>query len=661
MDYSFLKKTNTTTIAPKLDYSFLLPKKSVKKETIPTKTKINTLPDFLGGGSYNSAIGQPNTLVKTPRDYAGVSEAIDKERHHIIPVEFGGDSTMDKNIVSLGEKAHARITKGEAKISSDYKSGKIDLPEARVKIMGLLQKEQDEAKGITQSIAGNILNSFKNSFVKPFTAEGRKEAMGKSFQEQAGTLDTASKIASEVTGKEINPKNYNESFKALSQEDKNLISAKLQEKQTERGASIATAPVRFTAGSLASLATSYALEKADANLKYTPKTDAEKLIIGETEIQRLTKQEDLYGIVARVAGIPTALILGAVLENPFIKEIGVGTLVKETIEKQIAKGESKLLAKLGGEEIIKMIDDGIKIGVKEGKIAEKEALKATESIKGLRVVEENPIVKESLKTEEVPIRKLKSIEGDRELAQQEFKTGKKSMTDLPVLVRKEVDGSLTVLDGNGRIVQAENAGKKTIKITTDETLYRKLTETKEPVYKPTIAPSAVPNRIQNSAISKGLKDTFGNTFEHDIITFEDQALKVGEIIDQDPEKAIRIALGQELPDNGALPESVLMAVVKQAEKNGDAELLIKLAEAEHGVAQEASILGARIKMYDQQLEDEAFRNINKVVEGRKSLFESKKGSLAKAKTSEVESIKKEIAKVKATKDEWLDFVNSIEC
>jgi hypothetical protein len=50
---------------------------------------------------------------------------------------------MDKNIMSLGNEAHDRITKGEKEISRDYKYGNIDLPEARLKMMGLLQKEID--------------------------------------------------------------------------------------------------------------------------------------------------------------------------------------------------------------------------------------------------------------------------------------------------------------------------------------------------------------------------------------------------------------------------------------------------------------------------------------------------------------------------------------
>jgi len=50
---------------------------------------------------------------------------------------------------------------------------------------------------------------------------------------------------------------------------------------------------------------------------------------------------------------------------------------------------------------------------------------------------------------------------DRKLAEQDFEAGKKSMTDLPVLAKKNDEGKLQVMDGNGRILQAEADGLET--------------------------------------------------------------------------------------------------------------------------------------------------------------------------------------------------------
>jgi len=77
---------------------------------------------------------------------------------------------------------------------------------------------------------------------------------------------------------------------------------------------------------------------------------------------------------------------------------------------------------------------------------------------------------------ETDISKLNSIDRDRPSAIKDFKAGKVSQTDLPVLARKEADGTYTVLDGNGRIVKAQSEGKSTVPMTTNEAEYRKLTE-----------------------------------------------------------------------------------------------------------------------------------------------------------------------------------------
>ena len=127
--------------------------------------RVVTLQEFLGGGSYNQ--GKPNELIKTKRGDAGVDSVAGSEKHHIIPVEFGGDSTMDKNIMALPEDVHNKITGAENLISNNYKSGKISLPEARLKMMSLVQSELDKAKGMKQGVAANYLGAVKDTVVSP--------------------------------------------------------------------------------------------------------------------------------------------------------------------------------------------------------------------------------------------------------------------------------------------------------------------------------------------------------------------------------------------------------------------------------------------------------------------------------------------------------------
>lgn len=601
---------------------------------------------------------------------------------------------------------------------------------------------------IKQSI--NSLNQDRLAYKavnKTLTPDQQYQKSNPYIMEQA-------KAASKAIGKEIKPENYLEEYKNFTKEEKDLTQAISKENKAEVSAQIATAPIRFLAGYPAAAITSYALEKADSNLKYTPKTDAEKLIIGDYEIQRLMKSDDLYGVIGRGAGLPTAALAIAIIENPFIAGTGIGGLIKNTFKKQIEKQGEKYLAKIGTKEIIRIADESIKTERLAGKITEQEAIKASESIKGLRVKTvkptepqikpqepagdvldpkttkplvpseiakiETPTVKkpvvESIRKKIAyniePDTKTKLLLKENKVGVEElpfdnkgnitlyregpatpgkltsYSLGKKWEGQTPSIVNKndiiintnspelsklynntykapeELSANLSALDkfknleGEIMVIQPKVEVppiKQTIEYIPEEKpidLRKKITT------KPLIAKSSVPTRIQDSAISKGLKDTFGETFEHDIITFEDQAKKVGQILDEDPEKAIRIALGQEAPTNGALPESVLMAVVKQAEKKGDIELLRRLATEEKGVAQEASLLGARIKMYDQQLEDNAFKNIRDVAESRKKSF---KGNLKETKNKEIAKIKEEIKKVKPKKDEWLEFISSITC
>ena len=151
----------------KPDYSKFLTspvKEEINKAPGEDKIKISALPGFLGGGAYNTIINQPEKLATSTRAYAGVQSEEGKDRHHIIPVEFGGSSEIDKNISKLDEKAHARITDAQFKISQDYKAGKLDLPEARLKMMTALQKELDAQKGVKQGVFDNLLGGIKETF-----------------------------------------------------------------------------------------------------------------------------------------------------------------------------------------------------------------------------------------------------------------------------------------------------------------------------------------------------------------------------------------------------------------------------------------------------------------------------------------------------------------
>ena len=177
-----------------------------------------------------------------------------------------------------------------------------------------------------------------------------------------------------------------------------------------------------------------------------------------------------------------------------------------------------------------------------------------------------------------------------------------------------------------------------------------------------VAKPSIPQRIKAESIKSGLEDAFGDIEYYNKVSVKRQAEETAKLINEDYDRAIRIAMGQENAPGDLLPESVLIGVKNQAIKTGDTELLINLATAEGGVARESTVLGQRIKMLDEGLEDDAFRNIKKVVSERRNNYQKKTGkSVDKAIKQETDKIKEAIKKSAPKKDDWLDFVNSITC
>ena len=160
-----------------------------------------------------------------------------------------------------------------------------------------------------------------------------------------------------------------------------------------------------------------------------------------------------------------------------------------------------------------------------------------------------------------------------------------------------------------------------------------------------VAKPSIPQRIKAESIKSGLEDVFGDIEYYNKVSVKSQAEETAKLINEDYDRAIRIAMGQENAPGDLLPESVLIGVKNQAIKSGDTELLINLATAEGGVARESTVLGQRIKMLDEGLEDDAFRNIKKVVSERRNNYQKKTGkSVDKAIKQETDKIKEAIKK-----------------
>jgi hypothetical protein len=188
-------------------------------------------------------------------------------------------------------------------------------------------------------------------------------------------------------------------------------------------------------------------------------------------------------------------------------------------------------------------------------------------------------------------------------------------------------------------------------------------DVKNLTYEPTTAKASIPERIKTETLAQGLQADFSGISEYDKVNFKDQAERVNQIIENNPDQAVNIALGKELPTNGALPESVFIAVKNQALKDGNVELLRRLATEEGGVAKESTILGQRIKMLDEKKTEDAFSQINKVVKERQKVKDKnlKDENPTKTKSDIKNKLKEKVSKEKPNKYDWNKLIEEIAC
>lgn len=161
-------------------------------------------------------------------------------------------------------------------------------------------------------------------------------------------------------------------------------------------------------------------------------------------------------------------------------------------------------------------------------------------------------------------------------------------------------------------------------------------------------------RVEQTAIEKKLTKELGELPQYKTMNMKEQANKAAALINSDPEKAFRVAMGQELPPAGLTKESVFKAVEGSITTPEDA---VRLANSP--LVGEASELGQRIKSLDVKTSESPVESIRQVINARTKAIEGKAGSVEKAITKTTEEIKK---KVKVpNKYDWSAFVESIKC
>lgn len=168
--------------------------------------------------------------------------------------------------------------------------------------------------------------------------------------------------------------------------------------------------------------------------------------------------------------------------------------------------------------------------------------------------------------------------------------------------------------------------------------------------------------VEAKAIENKLTDTFGALPEYQAVNMKEQSTKAQDLLTTDPERAKRIAMGEELAPEGMLPESLFVAVENKAVKEADVETLRRLATSS-GLTTEATTMGQRLRTLAERDPESPVSAINEVVKAREQAGQRKLKTKETKKLvkSEVSSIKEHIKKVAPTKEDWGSFIRSIQC
>lgn len=201
--------------------------------------------------------------------------------------------------------------------------------------------------------------------------------------------------------------------------------------------------------------------------------------------------------------------------------------------------------------------------------------------------------------------------------------------------------------------------------TPQEFIYHQASKDKTKLTKQAVIPPAggkekiskLSSKVEANAIEKKLTDSFGDLPKFEAASMRQQATKSLDLLDSDIDLATRIALGEENPPPGIFPESVFVAVEEHALKQGDVELLRKLARSD--LTSEATLMGQRIRSLGEREQNSPVNTIRDVTKKREKKFTGGENEARKQQKAIAKEIKKKI-KIPERED-WNKFINSIEC
>jgi hypothetical protein len=161
--------------------------------------------------------------------------------------------------------------------------------------------------------------------------------------------------------------------------------------------------------------------------------------------------------------------------------------------------------------------------------------------------------------------------------------------------------------------------------------------------------------VESKAVEAGLTARLGDLPEYRQLNMADQAAKATSLLQENPELARRVALGETPAPEGLHPEAAFVAVENKAIAEGDVATIRDLASSK--LTEQATTMGQRIRTLGE-------RDPNSPVSAIQAVEEARGGGkdVGKAVNDAVAELKAHIEKG-ATIDEsaWTKFIDSIRC
>lgn len=181
----------------------------------------------------------------------------------------------------------------------------------------------------------------------------------------------------------------------------------------------------------------------------------------------------------------------------------------------------------------------------------------------------------------------------------------------------------------------------------------------EPKATPTKTKSGLATTTLRDATERGMMmeaESF-DVPDLDTMKMKEQADKAVKLIAEDEDLAIRIALGDENPPSGLKVGSVYSAVKELAIKNGDVDLIKRLAQSEN-VNAFARELGQEIKAFDSQIARDPVKVLKQILDIRK---EAAGDGASKAVAKDLKALKDGVANTTTTDSDVASLMDNIKC